>query len=325
MVIDNSLKNPGLKDTVLTIGTFDGVHLGHQMLFEILVERAKATNRESVVITFNPHPQHIIGKGINPKKILTHIDEKVSLISQLGIDHVYVIPFNIGFSKMTAKDFFNNVILNYFNPSAIIVGHDHHFGFKKQGDLNFLNLKKKIHKFKVIEVNPNYYENKIISSSWIRALIESHDINKVNYLLGRNFSIIGIVAEGDGRGRLLGFPTANIEIQYPLIQIPQVGVYLVKVFLLNSIYFGVCNVGYRPTFDSRKKKAIEVHLFLSKTMNLYGKELKVEFIQFIREEEKFASKEILIDQIKKDKAICQKILEDQDMKKGDSFLYVNHK
>ena len=326
MAIYNSLKNlPELKNSVLTIGTFDGVHLGHQKLFEILIESAKTTNSESVVFTFEPHPQHIIGKGHNPKKLLTGINKKTNLISNFGIDHVIILPFDLEFSKSTAMSFLKNVILKHFNPNTIVVGHDHHFGYKKEGDIHFLKSHQNNYGYEVIEVKANYYNDKIISSTWIRELIESHEIELVNSLLGRNFSIMGIVAKGSGRGRLLGFPTANVEIQNPLIQTPQIGVYLVRVISNDNIYFGVCNVGFRPTFDSQKRKVIEVHLFLSKPMNLYGMELKVEFIQFIREEQKFESKEDLIDQIKIDKSVCQKILEDQDMeKKGDSFLYVNH-
>ena len=261
MAIYNSLKDlPELKKTVLTIGTFDGVHLGHQKLFEILIEKAIATECESVVITFNPHPQHIIGKGVNPKKILTGIEEKISQISKLGIDHVVVIHFDIELSQMTADEFLNQVIIDRFSPLAIIVGHDHHFGYKKQGDIEFLNSQKEALGFEVIKVKANFNSKKIISSSWVRELIESHEIEEVNCLLGRNFSIKGTVAKGDGRGRLLGFPTANINISDPLIQIPKDGVYLVKIISENGIYFGVCNVGYRPTFDSQRKKVIEVHL-----------------------------------------------------------------
>ena len=145
MAIYNSLKEfPELQNTVLTIGTFDGVHLGHQKLFEILIEKAKTTNSETVVITFNPHPQHVVGKDVNPKKLLTGIDEKVKLIKKIGIDHVAVIPFDLNFSKTLAEDFLKDIILKHFNPNSIIVGHDHHFGYKKQGDIHFLNSKLKI-------------------------------------------------------------------------------------------------------------------------------------------------------------------------------------
>ena len=325
MAIYNSLKDlPELNNTVLTIGTFDGVHLGHQKLFEILNNKAITTNSESVVITFNPHPQHIIGKGKNPKRLLTGIEEKVSLIKRTGVNHVVVLPFDEAFSKMSAIDFLSEIVVKHFNPNTIIVGHDHHFGFKKKGDIEFLNSHKNNFGFEVEEVKANYFENKIMSSTWIRELIESQKIEKVSLLLGRKFSIKGTVVEGRGRGRLIGFPTANLKIKDPLIQTPQLGVYLVNVLIDEDNIFGVCNVGHRPTFDSQKKKVIEVHLFIINQMNLYGKELKIEFIQFIRNEEKFESKEELIDQIKKDKMICHKILEGQGMKKGDSFLYVNH-
>ena len=316
MAFYNNLKKlPELKNTVLTIGTFDGVHKGHQKLFEILIERARATKSESVVITFDPHPQHVIGRGINPKKLLTSIEEKIEEITKLGIDYIFVFPFDQKFSKMTAEDFLKEIITKRFNPIEIIVGHDHHFGFKKQGDVEFLINNKMKYGFEVLEVKAKYQSNKIISSTWIRELIESQKIEDVNYLLGRNFSLTGTVAQGNGRGKLLGFPTANIKDWNPLLQSPQNGVYLVNVLSDEITNYGVCNVGFRPTFYSQKEKVIEVHLFISKPLNLYGEELKVEFIQFIRDEDKFESKEELIDQIKKDKAICQKLLEDQDMKK----------
>ena len=309
MAIYNSLKNiPELNNIVLTIGTFDGVHLGHQALFEILIGRAKETGSETMVITFNPHPQHIIEKGVNPKKYLTGIDEKVELIKKCGVDHIIIIPFDLNFSKITADDFLNEIILSHFNLNSIVVGHDHQFGFKKKGDIKFLNLKKEKYRFEVIEVNAIYNENMIISSSLIRKLIESKNIDKVNLLLGRKYSINGTVIKGDRRGRLLGFPTANIKIEDSLLQIPQNGVYFVQIWLGSKKYFGICNVGFRPTFNCQEEKVIEVYIFINEYMNLYGKELKIEFIQFIRDEKKFESKEKLIDQIKIDKSICQKYL-----------------
>jgi len=316
MAFYNSLNNlPELKNTVLTIGTFDGVHRGHQSLFEIMIERGKTTHSESVVITFDPHPQHVIYNGINPKKLITTVKDKVNYLTKLGINHILVIPFDKDFSRISASQFLNEIIIQHFRPKEIIVGHDHHFGFRKNGNIEFLMLQKIKYNFDVIKVDANYQGNKIISSSWIRRLIELKKIEKVNLLLGRNYSLTGIVINGAGRGNSLGFPTANINIQNPLLQLPQNGVYFVKVILKNIHYYGVCNVGTRPTFDTQKTKIIEVYMFLIKPRNFYGKELKVEFIQFIRDEKKFESKEKLIDQIKKDKMICQKIMDDQGMKK----------
>ncbi|MAJ44119.1 MAG: hypothetical protein CMF96_05145 [Candidatus Marinimicrobia bacterium] len=327
MDIYNSLKKKSkLQNVVMTIGTFDGVHLGHLKLFEILIKKAKTINSESVVITFDPHPQHVIGKGINPKKLLTGIDKKIKLIKKLGVDHIIVIPFDINFSRLTADEFLREIIVKYFKPCSIVIGHDHHFGYKKEGNIKFLNSKKKQYHFEVTEVKADFYKNKIISSTWIRELIESRNIKKINLLLGRKYSIEGTVTKGDGRGRLIGFPTANLKVQNLMLQIPENGVYLVQSWIKRKKFFGMCNIGSRPTFDSQKNKVIEVHIFNSKPMNLYDKELKIEFIQFLRDEQKFESKEDLIDQIKIDKSICHKYLVDKDMvKKGDSFFNVNYK
>ena len=169
MAIYNSLNHlPELENTVLTIGTFDGVHKGHQSLFEIMIERGKITNYETVVITFDPHPQHVISNGVNPKKLLTAIKDKINYITELGINHILVIPFDKDFSKIIAEQFLKEIIFQQFKPKEIIIGHDHHFGFRKKGDLKFLISNKIKYGFEIVKVNANKKNNEIISSSWIR-------------------------------------------------------------------------------------------------------------------------------------------------------------
>lgn len=323
--ISNLINSQNLRNTVLTIGTFDGIHIGHRKLFQVLIDNSKALNSETVVVTFDPHPRHVLEKKGNHKDIISSIDEKIKLIKEIGIDHVVVLPFDINFSKLSAETFLDKIIIKYFHPKIIVVGHDHRFGFKKKGDIYFLKSKLNYYEYDVIEVKALHENNNIISSSLIRKLIAIGRVRKVNKLLGRNLSIKGKVVKGDGRGRTIGYPTANINLINKSTQIPNNGVFVVLTKINKTTYYGMCNIGFRPTFKSEKEKLIEVYLFNYNNLNLYEKELRIEFIQFVRKERKFDSKNKLINQIKKDELFCLKYLVEKGMiKKGDNFLNVNN-
>lgn len=286
------------ENTVLTIGTFDGIHEGHKILFKKLKQYSSENNLRNVVITFNPHPRLVVSDF--KIKLLTTLDEKLELLSQLGIENLLVLKFSKEFSEQSSEEFVTNIICDKIGVKHIIIGHDHKFGKDRSGNDNELVELGSKNNFTVECVNPVKSNEEIISSTKIRDAILDGDIKKANEYLGRNYCFHGIVVKGVSRGTILGFPTANIEVEDKNKLVPKNGVYVVKALIEDEVVYGVMNIGMRPTFADTLTIVIEVHLF-EFNKDIYGKTIKIELIKRMRDEKKFNSKEELIYQIGKDK------------------------
>ena len=286
-------------NSVVTVGTFDGLHRGHVKIIETMKRIADEINGKSIVVTFNPHPRSIISKGFE-LKILTSFNEKRSVLENIGVDQLIVLNFTKEFSQLTSDDFIKNYLVEKFCAVHMVVGHDHKFGKDRLGDEEKLIDVGKLYNFAVTAVPPEKLDGEIISSTKIRNAQNAGDIEKANLFLGRNYTFSGIVIKGAQRGRVLGFPTANLMLDDQYKAIPQKGVYIVACSCEKEGHYGIMNIGYRPTFESRSELVIDVHI-LNFDRDIYGKELRVDFIKRLRDEKRFESKEELIFQIEEDK------------------------
>ena len=294
------------ENTIITIGTFDGVHLGHQEIFNVLTINAKNNGCRSFVLTFEPHPRMVIQPNYE-LKLLTTFQEKVDLLEEMGIDNLLVIPFTKEFSQLSSEEFFRQYILEGLGVKKIVIGYDHHFGKGRDGDEKKIREWGFANSFEVQKTEAVTINETVVSSSTIRNLLSMGEVVKAAALLGRNYSYSGKVVVGDRRGRELGFPTANIQLENEFKLIPKNGVYAVKVSLENETFNGVMNIGIRPTFKETTIVLSEVHI-LNFNKDIYGKIIRVEFIEWIRDEQKFSSKEELIKQIEIDKEKTNKLL-----------------
>ncbi len=294
---------PIKEETVCTIGSFDGFHIGHKKILKKVKEKALKTNRKSLVITFDPHPK----KLLNPDKApctITDTETKKDLLKKEGIDFLYIIKFDENFSKKTAKEFLK-FLVNDLNCKHIIVGYDWKFGYKKEGNVYFAEKYEKELGFNIEIVEPILQDDIRVSSTLIRKLLRKGEIEKASYFLGRNYCIKGKVVEGNKLGRKIGFPTINIKPPEDLCL--KKGVYAGFVEIEGKIYPAVINYGYRPTVDG-KKLLIEAHIF-DKEIKLKKQSVKVFFVSFIREEKKFESVGNLQKQIAEDIKKAKEILE----------------
>ncbi len=287
------------ENTIITIGTFDGVHLGHQEIFNVLINKSKNNGCRSFVITFEPHPRMVIQPN-SDLKLLTTFEEKVEILEEMGIDNLLVIPFTKEFSGLTSEEFFKQYILDVIGIKEMVIGYDHRFGKGRDGDEQKIRELGASNKFDVQKTDAVTINGIVVSSSKIRNALSEGEVKTAAQMLGRNYSFAGKVVVGDKRGRELGFPTANMHLENELKQIPKNGVYAVKVFLEERIFNGVMNIGLRPTFKDTKIVLSEVHI-LDFNEDIYGKNIRVQFIDRIRDEKKFSSKEGLIKQIEIDK------------------------
>lgn len=295
-----------LKNTCVTIGTFDGLHIGHQIILSVLSNIAKQKNLQSTVVSFDPHPRKVIAKN-DDIKILTTLDEKQEILKQLGTENFYLINFTEKFSEQTSEEFVKNFIVDRFDAKHVVVGHDHKFGKDRGGNADALRKLGEKYGFDVTSVDAVKLNNEIVSSTIIRQALIEGDIERANTFLGRSYTMQGEVVAGAKRGRILGFPTANLGMRNSDKLIPQTGVYAVGCDLNGEDLHGVMNIGYRPTFADTTELVPEVHLFNFNRI-IYGEILKINFIKKIRHEKKFASKDELISQIELDKKAAAKIL-----------------
>ncbi len=303
--LDKESKIP--KETVITIGSFDGVHRGHRKILETLKNISLSKEKENLVITFEPHPRMVI-ENIKENYLLTTLEDKLYIFETMGmIDNLLIIPFNNSFAQISADDFIEKIVIKQLFPSVFVVGYDTHFGNGRKGDIAKLKsilLKEKI---KIEVVEPETEDSQIISSSLVRSFIRFGNIESANRFLGYKYFVKGVVVRGAGRGAILGFPTANIEFDEKLKIMPQNGVYAVLVLYEGKKYKGMMNVGKRPTFD--EKLSLEVHI-LDFNENLYNKSLKIYFVKRLRDEVKFPNEEELIEQLKRDKENIRNLKED---------------
>jgi riboflavin kinase / FMN adenylyltransferase len=295
------------KNAVITIGNFDGVHIGHQALFHEVIEKADSIDGTSVVMTFEPHPVRVL-KQNGHLPLITLYEQKVELIENSGIDVLICVPFTKEFAAISAKEFVEDILLKSIGMKAIVVGKDYTFGKNREGDINLLKFYAKNLGFEVIvadwiQTSKNGLGR--ISSTRTRELVMAGKVDEAQKLLGRYYQLRGVVTTGRDRGgKLLGFPTANINLHDELC--PKNGVYAVTVDCMEETFQGVANIGYSPTFDDHVF-SVEVHI-LDFDENIYGQNIRVNFVQHIRDEEKFSTISELSDQIKKDIVTARKIL-----------------
>lgn len=287
---------------VLTIGTFDGVHLGHRKIIDELCNRAKALNGESVIFTFDPHPRKIVAPGENNLRLLTTLEEKITLLEQSGIDHLIIFPFTKEFSQLTYEEFVQSVLINRIHVKFLVVGYDHKFGKDRKGDFEFLKKCASRFDFQIEKMDVLLMNEAHISSTKIREAIQHGNFDTANAFLGYPFTLHGTVVEGQKLGRKIQYPTANIEASDPDKIIPGYGVYAVKVKVNHQVFSGMLNIGSRPTVNhNADNRSIEVHI-LDFDTDIYGQTIELVFYKKLREEQKFPSLEALKEQLAKDKA-----------------------
>lgn len=297
------------KNPILTIGTFDGVHLGHNEVLKTLIFKAKELNGESVVFTFWPHPKHILpSKDSFQLFLLNNLEEKIELLSKTGIDHLIIFPFSIEFSNLTSCEFIEQILVKQVGIKALIVGHDHHFGHNREGNFEFLKTCSLNYNFQVEQLPEFSIEQDKISSTTIRNFILNGNVSQANKLLGYSYIISGIVCEGKKHGKKLGFPTANVELNDNFKLLPKTGVFAVRVKFKADYFGGMLSIGTNPTISKDNNiKTIEVNIF-DFDKNIYGEKLRIEFVAKMREEIRFENIQLLIKQLEKDKTMALSIL-----------------
>jgi riboflavin kinase/FMN adenylyltransferase len=292
-----------IKNSVVTIGTFDGVHVGHQKIINRLVHIAETNKLQALVLTFFPHPRMVVQKDSSIKLINT-IDEKAAQLQQFGVDHLVLKEFTKTFSRLSALEYVRDVLVNKLKVKHIIVGYDHHFGRNRTATIEDLIEFGKFYGFEVTQIDAQEVGDVAVSSTKIRAALREGNMRVANDFLGYNFMLTGTVVKGKGLGANLSFPTANIFIEEPYKLIPKQGVYLVQSKIENQLVYGMMNIGKNPTVSQDNKTHIEVHFF-NLDANLYSKTLKIELMEHLRSEIKFPNIEALKVQLEKDKALAQ--------------------
>ena len=296
----------GSSHSIVTIGTFDGVHLGHQKIIKRLVELKKRQGGETVLFTFDPHPRKVLFPDQTDLKLITTTEEKCTLLQQFGIDHVLVFPFTKEFSQMQASDYVSEIIAKGLKTDTLVIGYDHRFGSNREGNIDTLKALSATYGFKVEEIPAQEINQLNVSSTRIRKAIDEGDVETANQFLGYSFFVTGIVVKGKQLGRTIGYPTANIFIEDKDKLIPKIGVYAVNVEVENKRYKGMLNVGVNPTTDNDNRIKIEVNIF-DFDKDIYGASIKVEFVKWIRNEEKFANLEELKRALANDKIACSNV------------------
>lgn len=283
---------PSLDCPVVTIGTFDGVHLGHQTILKRLAELATKFNGESVVITFHPHPRLILNPDDDSLDLLNTLPERIMRLEKAGVDHLLVIPFNLDFAKLTSIQFISQILVNAVGTKKLVIGYDHHFGRNREGSFKHLSTSGVNYGFDVEEIPAKDIDEVAISSTRIREALHNGDIETANQFLGYPYPFYGKVVSGQRLGHTIGFPTANLELSNDKKLIPGNGVYAVTVELDEGIFQGMMNIGTRPTVSSGNDRHVEVHLF-NWNGDLYNSELRVSMHARIRNEQRFPSVEDL--------------------------------
>lgn len=302
--LDNVNKDP---NTVLTVGTFDGVHAGHKVLINTVLQKTEERRARSVIVTFDPHPRDIISPGSAGIKLLSTLKERSELLSDLGVDEMVVIPFDRDFSLLTSEEFVRDVIWRKIGVSEFVIGYDHQFGRNREGTIETVRRLGEELGFDAHVVSRQEVGHRTVSSSAIRKAIQDDgDVKLAASFLERNYILNGRVVHGDKRGKKIGFPTANILPEHPRKIIPKRGVYAVWVRVEDIHYGGMMNIGVRPTFNG-EKETLEVHLF-EFDKEMYGVEVQIQFVDRIRDERTFSGVSDLKDQLEKDKNHVQKLL-----------------
>ena len=288
-----------IKKPIITIGTFDGVHIGHQKILDAIVKKAQLLGGESVLLTFSPHPRMVLFPDSHQLKLIQTEEEKINKLSETGLENLIIFPFTFEFSRLSAMEFVRDILVNKLNIHTIVIGYDHQFGRNREGNIQYLKDISSTYEFEAIEIPAKEIDEINISSTKIRKAIENGDIERANLFLGAKFELNGTVIKGAQIGREIGFPTANVLIEDPIKILPANGVYVVAVSLGGVRLKGVMNIGFRPTIDTSLRKQIEIHIF-DFNSDIYGQQLRVELLTRLRDEIKFENKEFLVKQIQQD-------------------------
>lgn len=286
------------KKTILTLGTFDGVHIGHKKILKKITQNTENQKYESLVLTFFPHPRMVLQEH-SDIKLLNTIDEKIDLLEKIGIENLVIHPFDEAFSRLTAEEFVSNILVDRFHIQKIIIGHDHRFGRNRTANIDDLIAYGKEYGFEVEQISVQEINDISVSSTKIRNAILEGDMALANDYLGYDYFLTGSIVKGKQLGRTIGFPTANLKIEESYKLIPQNGVYIVKSIIDGQSVFGMMNIGFNPTVDGQKQ-TIEIHYF-NFNADLYNQKISVSILQRIRSEQKFESVELLKEQLEKDK------------------------
>ncbi len=304
---------PEFNNSVITIGTFDGVHKGHQKLIERINTLAAEQGGESIIITFHPHPRIVINPQDKTLRLLNTIEEKTELLEKYGVDNTVIVPFSRDFSEQSAQEYVSNFLVKNFRPKSIVIGYDHKFGKDRSGDYHLLEQMKSMYGYSMEEISKETLDDIGISSTKIRNSLQSGDIALANDLLGHSYRVTGTVVRGLQNGRKLGYPTANLQVADEYKLIPKTGIYAVRVYSeqwpqgapANGYYHGMLSIGYNPTFEG-KEQTIEVNI-LDFNHDIYGNTITLEFVEYLRDEKKFNSLEDLIEAIKGDEVNTRRI------------------
>lgn len=296
------------KKTIFTLGTFDGVHIGHKKILEKVTQKKDSGDYESVVLTFFPHPRMVL-KGKSDVKLLNTLSEKIELLKKTGLDNLVIHPFDEKFSQLTAHEFVKTVLVDQFHIQKIIIGHDHRFGKNRTANIDDLIAFGKQYDFEVEQISVQEIEAVSVSSTKIRKALQAGNMGLANSFLGYDYFLTGIILKGKQLGRTIGFPTANLKIEENDKLIPRNGVYIVKSTISQKTIFGIMNIGYNPTVDGQNL-TIEIHYF-DFDADLYSQEISVSLLKFIRSEQKFQSIILLKEQLEKDKEKAINFLKNQ--------------
>jgi riboflavin kinase/FMN adenylyltransferase len=286
------------KKTILTLGTFDGVHIGHKKILKKLTQNTENQKYESLVLTFFPHPRMVLQEH-SDIKLLNTIDEKIDLLEKIGIENLVIHPFDEAFSRLTAEEFVSNILVDRFHIQKIVIGHDHRFGRNRTANIDDLIAYGKEYGFEVEQISVQEINDISVSSTKIRNALLEGDMALANDYLGYNYFLTGSIIQGKQLGRTIGFPTANLKIEENYKLIPQNGVYIVKSIIDGQSVFGMMNIGFNPTVNGQKQ-SIEIHYF-DFNADLYNQKISVSILQRIRSEQKFESVDLLKEQLEKDK------------------------
>lgn len=291
----------------MTIGTFDGVHIGHQTIIKRMVGIAKKFNGEVVLVTFDPHPRLVLQKDAKVK-LLTSIKERIDLLDKAGVGHLIIIPFDKSFANLTSLEFIRDILVKKIGTKRLVIGYDHHFGKNREGSFDHLIKYGSIYGFDVEEIPPKEVNDLKVSSTKVRNAILEGDVVKASHYMCHPYRITGTVVNGEQIGRSIGFPTANIKVGEPNKLIPKEGVYAVRVVYDSKSFSGMLNIGYRPTLGRDNQLSIEVHIFDFRE-NIYGKQLTLDIIKHVRNEIQFTNVNDLKSQLEQDLKKCKNILE----------------
>ena len=297
---------PVIKNAIVSQGTFDGVHLAHKKIIERLKQIASIKNGESVIITFEPHPRIVLLPLDHGLQLLSTLNEKINLLEKAGVDHLIILPFTKEFSRLSSEQFIRNILVNKIKTNTLVIGYDHRFGKNREGSFEHLKNSASLYEFEVEEIPEQDIDEIAVSSTKIRQALLNNDIQTAQKYLGNSYSLEGNVIKGKQLGRTIGYPTANIEVENSYKLIPQDGVYAVWVWYNKARFGGMLNIGNNPTIKD-KGRSIEVNIF-DFEKEIYTENLKIEFVNKLRNEEKFDGLDALKNQLHLDKQNALAIL-----------------